>query len=91
MSPVVSKWVYFTVVPALLPVAWFFLRLVLLTKPFGLEVVLGKGELLLASSAFVVAGLGELIASGKRYQREKLRVGGCCLILLCLGVNGYAD
>lgn len=89
--PPFSKWFSFTVIPALLPLIWLALQLWFRNRPVSVEVLFGKGQLLLACSAFGAVGLGDLIASGKRRRGRKWALGGCCFLIVVLAVNAYAD
>jgi hypothetical protein len=91
MSVQLSKWFYFTVIPALLPLVWLAARLLFLKEGFSVEALVGKGEVLLAASAFAAAGLGDLIASGRRFQNQKMRAGGSCVLIVFFAIMAYAD
>jgi hypothetical protein len=45
----------------------------------------------LACCAFAAAGIGEIIASGKKRRSGKYIVGGCCLIVLMTAIDDYGD
>lgn len=91
MRVVISRWFFFTVIPALLPIMWLASRLRSRHLSFSLEGLLGRGEALLACSAFAAAGIGDLIGSGKQNRVGKNIVAGCCLLVLCNAINDYAD
>jgi hypothetical protein len=84
-----SKWLYFTVVPALLPFGFLAAGLFIVDKPLRVETLFSRGELLLGCSAFAAVGLGDLIASGKKHYRYKLRAGGACLIISMTACFAY--
>src|ERR1043166_1742677 len=84
-----SKWVYFTVVPALLPFGFLAIGLRIWGKPLSIETLFSRGELLLACSAFAAVGVGELIGSGRKYLRHKLRAGGASLVVSMTACFAY--
>ena len=84
------RWLSFTVLPALIPFCWLSWKLCLIHS-FSVEQVFGKGELLLACSAFGATGLGDLIASGKRDVGLKFAAAGGCLASVMLSVGNYVD
>jgi hypothetical protein len=86
-----SKWFFFTVIPALFPLALLALQLWFKQRPVSTEILFGKGELLLACSAFGAVGLGDLIGSGKRFRGRKRALGGCCFLIVVFAVVEYAD
>ena len=85
------RWFFFTVIPALAPIMWLASRLRSRELTFDLATLLGKGEVLLACSAFAAAGIGDLIGSGRQRLRGKIIVAGCCLIVLFNTINDYTD
>src|SRR2546430_13926925 len=87
----VSRWFFFTVIPALTPIIWLASKLRARRLHVSADVLFGKGELLLACSAFAAFGIGEILASGKRRRVAKYIVGGCCLIVLMGGIDDYGD
>jgi hypothetical protein len=86
-----SRWFCFTVIPALVPIAWLASRLRARRLHVDADVLLGRGELLLACSAFAAFGIGEILASGKKRRVRKYIVGGCCLLILMVAIDDYAD
>jgi hypothetical protein len=87
----VSRWFIFTVIPALTPLVWFASKLHARHFAVSPAVLFGKGELLLACSAFAATGLGEIIASGKKWRLGKYIAGGCCVIVLMTAIDDYGD
>jgi hypothetical protein len=87
----VSRWFCFTVIPALTPLVWFASKLYARHLGVNPAVLFGKGELLLACSAFAATGIGDLIASGKKWRIGKYIAGCCCLIVLMAAIDDYGD
>jgi len=87
----ISRWFFFTVIPAVMPIVWLFSKLRARRLHPDMDVLLGKGELFLACSAFAAFGIGEILASGKRRRLAKYIVGGCCLIVLMIAIDDYGD
>jgi hypothetical protein len=87
-----TRWFIFTVLAALVPVAFGSLILYYRNKPLSLEAVTSKGELLLISAGIAGAGIGELIASGTvKRGTAKLVCAGLCFITLMLSGMWFGD
>ena len=87
----VFRWFFFTVLPALVPIIWLFSKLRARRLHPNVDVLFGKGEVLLACSAFAAFGIGEILASGKRRRLAKYIAGGCCLLVLMVAIDDYGD
>jgi len=91
MSDKILRWLIFSVVIALLPLAFNLLRFSSRGTPLSLLTILSNGELLLISAAIAAAAAGELFASGQNYIKAKLFAGGGCVIVLILASFLFAD
>jgi hypothetical protein len=78
------RWLLFTVIFALIPLAGVFLHPLFLGKPAALQPVVAHGELLIISVALAADALGDLIASSKAWEVPKLVAGGVCAISIGL-------
>ena len=87
----VARWFFFTVFPALTPLICLASRLRARNLGHGVDVLFGKGELLIACSAFAAVGIGDILASGKKRRVAKYIVGGCCLAILWVAVDDFGD
>jgi hypothetical protein len=86
-----TKWVFFNILIALLPVFLNLLGLLTRGKAPSISLLFSHGELLLLSSAISAAAIGELIASSRNYIVLKLISAGSNLIILYLSAYWYAD
>jgi hypothetical protein len=91
MLPPVARWFFFTVIPALAPLIFLASKLRARHVDHGVDVLFGKGELLLACSAFAAVGIGDILASGKKRRVAKYIVGGCCLLILLIAIDDFGD
>jgi hypothetical protein len=85
------KWLIFSVILALLPLAFNYLRLEMRGQDATLQALLGNGELLLVAAAISAAAIGEVIGSGKAYGAPKFLAGGGALMILALASMQFAD
>ena len=79
----ISRWFVFGVIIALVPLGFAYVNQRIDGRTPALAEVIGRGELLLVSTAIAAAAAGELIASGRdRAVRKLLSGGGCVAIVL---------
>ena len=86
-----TKWLVFSVLLALLPIGYNYLRVLTRGGDPTVENLLGKGELLLVTAGISAAALGNLIGSGKDWLRAKMFAGGGSVIMLILVTLYFTD
>jgi hypothetical protein len=86
-----AKWLIFSVLLALLPLAYNYLHVLTRTGSPTLEVLLGKGELLLVAASISAAAVGSLIGGTKNWLMAKIFAGGGSVLLLGLASLYYVD
>ena len=91
LSAKLAKWLVFSVLLGLLPIAFNYLRVLTRSGDPTLESLLGKGELLLIAASISAAALGHLIGSGKDWMVAKIFAGGGAVIVLGLASLYFAD
>jgi hypothetical protein len=91
MWPPLFRWFFFTILPAMTPFLWLVTKLWRRHEVISLADLFGRGELLLASSAFAAVGIGDLIGTSKKHRVKKYVASGCCLLVLSLAINDYGD
>lgn len=74
------RWLIFSVVIALLPLAFNLLNIISQENTISFYLIFSHGELLLVSAAITATAIGELVASGKNKAIAKLISGGCCTV-----------
>lgn len=79
------RWFMFSVLVSLVPLAMTYFGLRLDRRPVHLEMLVGRGELLLISTTLGAAALGELFPGGRENAIGKLLAAGTSLvgILVC--------
>jgi hypothetical protein len=91
----VLKWLMFSVLLALVPIAFGVLSYASRNSGLGLQVstarILSHGELLLVASALCAAAVGESFGEGKKYRIPKLLSAGCAIIILLFSALYFAD
>jgi uncharacterized membrane protein len=89
------KWVFFSVLIALIPIGITFLNeLTEDNAPAWLVIgkrVLAHGELLLISAAIAADAVGDLIGAGKQYLTLKISSGGACMLIILSAALWYAN
>jgi hypothetical protein len=91
MAEKIVRWLIFSVVIALLPLAFNYIRILIQGTNPTLVVLLSRGELLLVSAAIAAAAIGELIASGEEWRIAKYVAGGGCVSVLFLTSALFAE
>ncbi|WFE95937.1 hypothetical protein [Micromonospora sp. WMMD987] len=88
-----SKWFLFEVVFALVPLGFNWLGSILHGGGSGINVILGRGELLLVSTAIVAASLGDLVNKGLNPQLRgfKQLLVGVGIFLIVAATWLYAE
>ena len=74
-----ARWLGFTVAISLAPILFNLLGRAFDGKPFGIRVLLGKGELFLVACALAAAGIGEIVGRGVKRGTPIAAGGGCFL------------
>ena len=85
------KWIIFSVIIALLPLAFNFLSLQTKGGSPTLEQICSKGELLLICVGISAAALGELMGGGGGWTLARLLAGGGSLVILIFSALWFAD
>lgn len=88
------KWMLFSVVVALTPIAFNWLRLVSRVAPGkepALSDLLGRGELLLVAAGLTAGALGDLLGGDSRQRIWKLVIGAAAVIVLSACSYYFAD
>lgn len=85
------RWLVFGVVFALLPLFFNYLKAYGRGATISPADLSAHGELLLISAAIAAAAVGELLASGRRYQIAKIIAGGGSVLLLAVASLWFAD
>ena len=91
ISEKLVRWLVFSVAISLLPLVFNFLRAYGRGATPSLIDLNAHGELLLISAAIAAAAIGELVASGGRYQIAKIIAGGGCVLVLAVASLWFAD
>lgn len=91
MAEKIIKWLIFSVVLALLPFAFNYLRLSSRSIDPTFINIFGNGELLLVAAGIAAAAVGDLIGSGSGHKIAKLFAGGGSVVVLCLASLHFAD
>lgn len=91
MAEKLAKWLIFSVILALLPFAFNYLRLASRGVDPTMAKLLGGGELLLVAAGISAAAVGDLIGSGADRRLAKLFAGGGSIVVLCLASLHFAD
>ena len=86
-----AKWLIFSVLLALLPLAYNYLHVLTRNGSPSLDVLLGKGELLLVAASISAAAVGSLIGGSKKWLIAKVFAGGGSVLLLGLASLYYVD
>jgi hypothetical protein len=85
------KWLIFSVLLALLPLAYNCLHVLTRNGSLSLASLLGKGELLLIAASISAAAVGSLIGGSKDSLILKFVAGGGSVLLLGLTSLYYVD
>jgi hypothetical protein len=91
MTERVVRWLIFSVIIALLPLAFNYLRIFIRGTIPSLILLLSHGELLLVSAAIAATAIGELVASGEERKIAKYVAGGGCVSILFLASALFAE
>lgn len=86
----VTKWIFFSVVIAIIPLIAVYLLLVIKGQQPGYRDIFGKGELFLIVIALCGAAIGDLVTAQKAKLSTKLISGGLTLVVLLLASLLYA-
>lgn len=76
------RWFMFSVLIALAPLAASYFSLQVDRREPTVEVLLGRGELLLICATIAAAAIGELIPTGREKPVRKLVAGGSCMAVV---------
>jgi hypothetical protein len=76
------RWFMFSVLIALAPFAASYFSLQVDRREPSLEMLLGRGELLLICATIAAAAIGELIPTGREMPVRKLVAGGSCMAVV---------
>ena len=87
----VGKWLLFSVLFALIPLAFVWLSGLLRGADRDLAVIIGKGELFLVIIALSGAAIGDLMMSSRPKAIAKLLGGGFTLLVLLMSAFLYVD
>jgi len=85
MREKLTHWLIFSVLLALIPIAFNFTIRITTGSPVTIVSLVGKGELLIIAVTISARGLGELLMSDTERRMTKLILGGMNIILLILG------
>ena len=91
MNKKIVQWLFFSVVIATSPIIFNLFKSLGRGEELSMSLLIGRGELLLISSAICAAAIGELFGSSEGNILAKLIIGGSCLILLILSAMWFAD
>jgi hypothetical protein len=89
--PKFSRWFIFTVLISLIPIGYAILKMLTFSKPFKLESVIGRGELLLISTAIGGGAIGEVIGTTKTHPVLKIIAAGGCILTVLMSAMWFAD
>lgn len=84
------RWLIFSVIVALLPLAFNAFMILVTGKELSLLLICSNGELLIISAAISAAAIGELFSSNYPHQIPKYLAGGGCVISLCVASLMFA-
>jgi hypothetical protein len=82
--PKLARWLGFTLLLSLTPLFATWLALRAFSKPSGMSVIVGKGELLLIGAAMGAAAIGELIPVRRTFGIPRNTTGRILLMSLTL-------
>ena len=85
------RWCMFSVLIALAPLAASYFSLQVDRREPSLEMLLGRGELLLICATIAAAAIGELIPTGREMPVRKLVAGGSCMAVVVASSRYFAD
>ncbi|MBN4056090.1 hypothetical protein JYT20_00040 [Rhodothermus sp. AH-315-K08] len=85
------KWLIFSVVLALLPIAFNAIHVLTRSGDPTLENLLGGGELLLVAAAISAASIGYLVPGGKDRPVRRIVAAGGAVIVLVMTSYYFAD
>ena len=91
MSEKLVRWLMFSVVLALIPIAFETLSLLTRGKSATVGQMLEHGELYLVATGLCATATGELFGSGERLPRKKIICGGATIIVLLFAALCFAD
>jgi hypothetical protein len=91
MAEKLVRWLVFSVIFALLPLAFNYLRISIRGTAPTLALLLSRGELLLVCAAIAATAIGELIGSGGERKIAKYVAGGGCVFVLFLASALFAE
>lgn len=76
------RWFMFSVLIALAPLAASHFGLQVDRREPSVEMLVGRGELLLICATIAAAAIGELIPAGREKPLRKLIAGGSCMVIV---------
>ena len=85
-----TKWLFFSVAVALLPLSFHYLQLVMVGRSPGLADITQHGELLIISAAMAAAAIGDVVSAEVSRSILKMMAIGFCVIMLLLSSLLYA-
>lgn len=90
------RWIIFTAICSLIPLAFAYFDLLFKDRSPGIEKIIRNGELLLITTVICATAIGEILASGATTQPTivrvlKLTVGGAVFIIALFSALLFAD
>lgn len=90
MANKLLQWIVFSVAVGLMPIIFTLIHSATIGANASLDIILGRGELIMVSCLLSATALGELVSGGKSYFRWRLFSGGGCLCILLIASFWFA-